>query len=157
LIISVPKRVLRSAVRRNTVKRVVRESWRQAPVIGLARFSPPAVLVRLVRVPSVSGGAAPGVAMATPAAESPSGQSGSLATAADEASVKAAAEAGARAAAEAGARAGAKAGANNRSAASGRIGLRRFKQVLRADLDAIWTNGDPPSQVRRRAAPGRDR
>jgi hypothetical protein len=56
LIISVPKRLLRSAVRRNAAKRVVRESWRLAAVHVRTRFAPPAVLVRLIGAPlAVSG------------------------------------------------------------------------------------------------------
>ncbi|MGE0313918.1 MAG: ribonuclease P protein component [Lautropia sp.] len=65
LVISVPKRLLRSAVQRNTVKRLVREAWRSAgcaggtgrdcgPVAG-----PGALLLRLRNLPQLHDAVAP--------------------------------------------------------------------------------------------------
>ena len=51
LVISVPKRLLRSAVRRNTVKRLVREAWRSA-MPDCRQVPRGAFLVRLRTVPS---------------------------------------------------------------------------------------------------------
>ena len=63
MVISVPKRLLRLAVRRNTVKRIARESWRHAAAADRARLQPPGILVRLIRVPTAPadgvGGDAP--------------------------------------------------------------------------------------------------
>ena len=134
LIISVPKRLLRSAVRRNTVKRVVRESWLRAPASELARLAPPAVLVRLVRQPSASIASTTTRAFAGALGEGgPSRGSGSSTAA--EGKVR----------------------AGTRSAVPGRTGLRQFKQMLRADLDAIWAGGNAGSPDRRRTPPSPDR
>lgn len=73
LLISVAKRLVKSAVRRNTVKRIVREAWRAATDNGIARQRSQAdgqpssgkrtCLVRLRRSPWVGADPRPSFAM----------------------------------------------------------------------------------------------
>lgn len=134
LVISVPKRLVRLAVRRNTVKRVARESWRHAAAADRARLRPPAILVRLIRSPmGVLPGTA-GPAGATTVAGAPAPSAGPVATVEAVANV-------------------AKPGRKGRRAAvpvAPPLPLTTFKRLLRADLDAIWAGRFRPSNRHRR-------
>lgn len=143
MVISVPKRLVRLAVRRNAAKRVARESWRHAAATDRARLRPPAILVRLIRSPVGS----------LPAADV-SGEAGSAhALALDPAQ--------ARTQAQSQTEGNTPTGKTPTTVRKRRrvatpvappLPLATFKRLLRADLDAIWAGRFRPSN---RRGPGR--
>jgi len=145
LVISVPKRLVRLAVRRNAAKRVARESWRHAAATDRARLRPPAILVRLIRSP-----------VGTLPAADVSGEAGSArGLALDPAQARTQAQTQSQT--EANTPPG-----NTQTTARKRrrvatpvappLPLATFKRLLRADLDAIWAGRFRPSN---RRGPGR--